>query len=109
MRPDGLHVPDRVVIPFIMGDGIGPDIWRAAVRVFDRAVEKAYGGERAIQWKEILAGARAHERTGEWLPEDTVGALREHLIGIKGPLTTPVGEGYRSLNVALRQRLDLYV
>jgi isocitrate dehydrogenase len=92
-----------------MGDGIGPDIWQAAVRVFDRAVEKAYNGTKRIQWKEILAGARANERTGEWLPGETVDTLREYLIGIKGPLTTPVGEGYRSLNVALRQKLDLYV
>ncbi len=109
MTRNGLHVPDRVIIPFIMGDGIGPDIWHAAVRVFDRAVNKAYGEGRRIQWKELLAGARAHERTGEWLPEETVNTLRDYVIGIKGPLTTPVGGGYRSLNVSLRQRLDLYV
>jgi isocitrate dehydrogenase len=107
--PDGLHVPDEPIIPFIQGDGTGPDIWAAAVRVFDAAVEKAYDGERGIVWKEVLAGQRAYDEVGEWLPEDTIEAFREHLIGIKGPLTTPVGEGFRSLNVALRQILDLYV
>ena len=107
--PDGLHVPDEPIVPFIQGDGTGPDIWAAAVRVFDAAVEKAYGGSRKIAWKEVLAGQRAYDQTGEWLPEETIEAFREYLIGIKGPLTTPVGEGFRSLNVALRQILDLYV
>jgi len=110
MRPDGgLDVPDRPVIPFIEGDGTGPDIWRASVRVFDAAVEKAYGGKRKVRWLEVLAGEKAFNRTGEWLPEDTLAAFREYLVGIKGPLTTPIGGGIRSLNVALRQELDLYV
>jgi len=109
MTSQGLQVPDHPVIPFIEGDGIGPDIWRASVRVFDAAVEKAYGGQRKIQWKEVLAGEKAHKETGEWLPEATLDAFRTYLVGIKGPLTTPVGEGIRSLNVALRQILDLYV
>jgi len=104
-----LVVPDRPVIPFIEGDGTGPDIWRASVRVFDAAVEKAYGGRRKIAWCEVLAGEKAFQRTGEWLPEGTLQAFREFLVGIKGPLTTPVGGGIRSLNVALRQLLDLYV
>jgi len=104
-----LQVPDRPIIPFIEGDGTGPDIWRAAVRVFDAAVEKAYAGSREIQWMEVFAGGKAYEKLGEWLPEDTVEAFREYLVGIKGPLTTPVGGGIRSLNVALRKRLDLYV
>ena len=104
-----LQVPDNPVIPFIEGDGIGPDIWRASVRVFDAAVAKAYGGTRAIAWKEVLAGEKAFTRTGTWLPEDTLAAFRQYLVGIKGPLTTPVGGGIRSLNVALRQELDLYV
>ncbi len=104
-----LRVPDRPIIPFIEGDGTGPDIWAAAVRVFDAAVEKAYEGSRRIEWKQVLAGQAAYDETGEWLPEDTVNAFRDHLVGIKGPLTTPVGEGIRSLNVALRQILDLYV
>ena len=107
--PDGLHVPDEPIIPFIEGDGTGPDIWAASVRVFDAAVEKAYNGRRRIEWKEVLAGQKGYDETGEWLPEATVEAFREYLIGIKGPLTTPVGEGFRSLNVALRQILDLYV
>ncbi len=107
--PDGLHVPDEPVVPFIEGDGTGPDIWAASQRVFDAAVEKAYGGNRRIAWKEVLAGEKANNETGEWLPEDTVEAFRTNLVGIKGPLTTPVGEGFRSLNVALRQILDLYV
>ena len=104
-----LNVPNDPIIPYIEGDGIGPDIWAAAVRVFDAAVEKAYNGERKIVWKEILAGEKAHKQTGSWLPEETLDAIREYLLAIKGPLTTPVGSGIRSLNVALRQRLDLYV
>jgi isocitrate dehydrogenase len=106
---DGLHVPDEPIIPFIEGDGTGPDIWAASVRVFDAAVEKAYGGDRRIAWKEVLAGEKANIEVGQWLPEETVETFREYLVGIKGPLTTPVGEGFRSLNVALRQILDLYV
>jgi isocitrate dehydrogenase len=104
-----LVVPDRPIVPFIEGDGTGPDIWAASVRVFDAAVEKAYGGRRRIAWLEVLAGQKAYDRTGEWLPEATLAAFREYLVGIKGPLTTPVGGGIRSLNVALRQILDLYV
>ena len=104
-----LQVPDHPVIPFIEGDGTGRDIWRASVRVFDAAVAKAYGGTRRIVWREVLAGEKAFNATGDWLPEDTVAAFRDHLVGIKGPLTTPVGGGIRSLNVALRQLLDLYV
>jgi len=104
-----LCVPDRPIIPFIEGDGTGPDIWAAAVRVLDSAVEKAFSGAREIAWTEVYAGGKAFERTGEWLPEETVEKFREHHIGIKGPLTTPVGGGIRSLNVALRRRLDLYV
>jgi isocitrate dehydrogenase len=106
---DGLRVPDEPIIPYIEGDGTGPDIWAASVRVFDAAVEKAYGGDRRIAWKEVLAGEKANTQTGQWLPDETVETFREYLIGIKGPLTTPVGEGFRSLNVALRQILDLYV
>ncbi len=109
MGPDGLVVPNDPIIPFIEGDGIGPDIWAAAVRVFDAAVEKAYGGERKIAWKEVLAGEKAFNATGEWLPDETVAAFNTYLVGIKGPLTTPVGGGIRSLNVALRQIMDLYV
>ncbi|MDH3307844.1 MAG: NADP-dependent isocitrate dehydrogenase [Acidimicrobiia bacterium] len=109
MGPDGLQVPDDPIIPFIEGDGIGPDIWAAAQRVFDAAVEKAYGGKRSIAWKEVLAGEKAYTATGEWLPQETVDAFEQYLVGIKGPLTTPVGGGIRSLNVALRQMLDLYV
>ena len=109
MGPDGLVVPNDPIIPFIEGDGIGPDIWAAAVRVFDAAVEKAYGGERKIAWKEVLAGEKAFNATGEWLPTETVDAFGTYLVGIKGPLTTPVGGGIRSLNVALRQMMDLYV
>lgn len=108
-KNEGLRVPENPTIPFIEGDGTGPDIWRAAQRVFDAAVEKAYGGKRAIDWKEVYAGQKSYDRSGEWLPEETEDAFREYLVGIKGPLTTPVGEGFRSLNVALRQRLDLYV
>ena len=104
-----LVVPDRPIVPFIEGDGTGPDIWAASVRVFDAAVEKAYGGARRIAWREVLAGQKAFDQTGEWLPEATLDAFREFLVGIKGPLTTPVGGGIRSLNVALRQILDLYV
>jgi isocitrate dehydrogenase len=108
--PDGrLRVPDRPIVPFIEGDGTGPDIWAASVRVFDAAVEKAYGGRRQIAWHEVLAGQKAYDETGEWLPEATLDAFRDYLVGIKGPLTTPVGGGIRSLNVALRQILDLYV
>ncbi|HXV71382.1 MAG TPA: NADP-dependent isocitrate dehydrogenase [Acidimicrobiia bacterium] len=108
MGSEGLNVPDDPVIPFIEGDGIGPDIWAAAVRVFDAAVEKAYGEERRVAWKEVLAGEKAFNETGDWLPEETVTAFQDHLVGIKGPLTTPVGGGIRSLNVALRQIMDLY-
>jgi len=109
-RRDGrLVVPDRPMIPFIEGDGTGPDIWRASVRVFDAAVERAYGGRRSIVWREVLAGEKAFKQTGNWLPAETLAAFREYLVGIKGPLTTPVGGGIRSLNVALRQELDLYV
>jgi len=108
MRGAELHVPDEPIIPFIEGDGTGPDIWRAAVRVLDAAVEKAYRGKRRLAWKQVLAGEAAAKRTGEWLPNATTEAFREHLVGIKGPLTTPVGGGIRSLNVALRQQLDLY-
>jgi isocitrate dehydrogenase len=104
-----LAVPDRPILPFIEGDGTGPDIWAASVRVFDAAVAKAYGGRRRIAWCEVLAGEKAYKQTGEWLPEATLEAFREYLVGIKGPLTTPVGGGIRSLNVALRQILDLYV
>lgn len=104
-----LAVPNNPIMPFIEGDGIGPDIWAAAVRVFDAAVEKAYGGERKIEWLEVLAGEKAFNKTGSWLPSETLDAFRKYLVGIKGPLTTPIGGGIRSLNVALRQKLDLYV
>ncbi|MFO7305472.1 MAG: NADP-dependent isocitrate dehydrogenase [Gammaproteobacteria bacterium] len=104
-----LSVPDQPIIPFIEGDGTGPDIWRAAVRVLDAAVEKAYGGKRKIQWMEIYAGQKSKDLFDTWLPDETVEACREYLVSIKGPLTTPVGGGIRSLNVALRQMLDLYV
>jgi isocitrate dehydrogenase len=104
-----LRVPDRPIVPFIEGDGTGRDIWRASVRVFDAAVEKAYGGKRRIAWTEVFAGEKAFQRFNDWLPDETVAAFREYVIGIKGPLTTPVGGGIRSLNVALRQLLDLYV
>ncbi|WP_428937075.1 isocitrate dehydrogenase (NADP(+)) [Fontivita pretiosa] len=104
-----LIVPDHPIIPFIEGDGTGPDIWRASVRVFDAAVEKAYGGKRRIVWKEVLAGEKSFKQLGTWLPDETVEAFSKYLVGIKGPLTTPVGGGIRSLNVALRQMLDLYV
>ena len=108
MAAGRLEVPSRPIIPFIEGDGIGPDIWRAASAVFEAAVEKAYGGERRIAWFEVLAGQKAFDRTGDWLPRDTLRAIRHHLVAIKGPLTTPVGGGIRSLNVALRQQLDLF-
>ena len=103
-----LSVPNNPVIPYIEGDGIGPDIWRASVNVFDNAVHKAFGGEKKIQWLEVLAGEKSYENTGEWLPEATLNSITKHLVAIKGPLTTPVGGGIRSLNVALRQKLDLY-
>jgi isocitrate dehydrogenase len=110
MGTDGiLVVPDSPTIPFIEGDGIGPDIWKASVKVFDAAVTKAYGGKRKIEWMKVLAGEEAFNKTGEWMPEATMDAFKEYLISIKGPLTTPVGGGIRSLNVALRQELDLYV
>ena len=104
-----LRVPDQPIVPFIEGDGTGPDIWRASVRVFDAAVQKAYGGKRKIQWMEVVAGQKSFDQHGSWLPDETVEAFREFLVGIKGPLTTPIGGGIRSLNVALRQLLDLYV
>ena len=108
-RGQTLSVPDHPVIPFIRGDGTGPDIWAASVRVFDAAVEKAYGGKKKIAWFEVFAGEAAKNKFDNWLPDDTVEAFNEYLVGIKGPLTTPVGGGIRSLNVALRQMLDLYV
>ena len=104
-----LTVPDHPIVPFIEGDGTGPDIWRASVRVIDAAVQKAYAGKRAIVWKEVLAGEKAFKATNNWLPEETLTAFKQYLVGIKGPLTTPTGGGIRSLNVALRQQLDLYV
>src|SRR3990167_3710803 len=103
-----LNVPDNPIIPFIEGDGIGPDIWAAAVRVFDAAVQKAYGGKKKITWFEIFAGQKAKDKYDDWLPKDTLDAIREYGIAIKGPLTTPIGGGIRSLNVALRQIFDLY-
>src|SRR6476619_1837094 len=109
-RADGrLSVPDRPILPFIEGDGTGPDIWRAIVRVFDAAVQKAYGVKKKIAWFEVLAGDKSFDKLNTWLPDDTVAAFQHYLVGIKGPLTTPVGGGIRSLNVALRQMLDLYV
>src|SRR3984893_6052411 len=108
-RTQTLNVPDRPVIPFIRGDGTGPDIWAASERVLDAAVEKAYGGKKKIVWFEVFAGQAAKDKFDEWLPQDTVEAFREYLVGIKGPLTTPVGGGITSLNVALRQMLDLFV
>lgn len=104
----GIEVPNDPIIPFIAGDGIGPDIWNAAVRVFDAAVQKAYEGQKKIEWMEIFAGEKAHELTGEWLPEETPQVIKDFAVAIKGPLTTPVGGGIRSLNVSLRQILDLY-
>ncbi|MCC6348492.1 MAG: NADP-dependent isocitrate dehydrogenase [Candidatus Eisenbacteria bacterium] len=109
LRDGRLVVPSHPILPFIEGDGTGRDIWRASVRVFDAAVAKAYGGGRQIVWKEVLAGQKAFDATGNWLPDETLDAFRTHLVGIKGPLTTPIGGGIRSLNVALRQILDLYV
>ena len=109
MQKGKLSVPDKPIIPFIEGDGTGPDIWRASVRVFNAAVKKAYEGKRQIAWKEIFAGEKAYKKTKEWLPEQTVNAFKKYLVGIKGPLTTPVGGGFRSLNVTLRKLLDLYV
>lgn len=103
-----LNVPDEATIPFIIGDGTGPDIWHAASRVIEAAVEKAYEGKKKIEWKEVLAGEKAFNETGEWLPQETLDTIEEYLIAIKGPLTTPIGGGFRSLNVALRQELDLY-
>src|SRR5512134_3987893 len=104
-----LEVPDRPILPFIEGDGTGPDIWRASQAVFDAAVTKAYGGKKQIAWMEVFAGEKAFNRFKDWLPEETVTAFKEFVVGIKGPLTTPVGGGIRSLNVTLRQVLDLYV
>ena len=109
MGRDGLQVPDEPILPFIEGDGIGPDIWAAASHVFDTAVAKASSGTRRVEWTEVLAGQKAFDETGEWLPEATIAGFREHVVGIKGPLTTPIGGGIRSLNVAIRQILDLYV
>jgi len=109
IQEDGtLSVPEHPVIPFIEGDGVGPDIWRASVRVFDAAVEKCYGGRRKVDWVEVYAGEKAFRMKGDWAPEETIEAIRKYKVGIKGPLTTPVGEGIRSINVLLRQRLDLY-
>ncbi|MGS5040329.1 NADP-dependent isocitrate dehydrogenase [Staphylococcus saprophyticus] len=105
---EGLTVPNNPIIPFIIGDGIRPDIWKAASRVIDAAVEQAYNGEKKIEWKEVLAGQKAYDETGEWLPQATLDTIEEYLIAIKGPLTTPIGGGIRSLNVALRQELDLF-
>lgn len=105
---EGLNVSNEPIIPFIIGDGIGPDIWKAASRVIDAAVEKAYNGEKRIEWKEVLAGQKAFDTTGEWLPQETLDTIKEYLIAVKGPLTTPIGGGIRSLNVALRQELDLF-
>ena len=109
IRDGILNVPDRPVIPYIEGDGTGPDIWRASSRVFDAAVKKAYDGKKKIEWMEVFAGEKSYTKLGTWLPDETVAAFQEYLVGIKGPLTTPVGGGIRSLNVALRQMLDLYV
>jgi isocitrate dehydrogenase len=109
MRNGALVVPQQPIVPFIEGDGIGPDIWRASRHVIDQAVAKAYGGRRTIAWKEVLAGEKAFSRTQSWLPQETLDNFNKYLVGIKGPLTTPVGTGIRSLNVALRQLLDLYV
>src|SRR5215213_6307303 len=109
MKNGRLVVPDRPIVPFIEGDGTGPDIWRASRKVFDAAVAKAYGGKREIAWREVLAGQASFDKSGNWLPDETLDAFRKFRVGIKGPLTTPVGGGIRSLNVALRQILDLYV
>ena len=104
-----LNVPDHPILPFIEGDGTGPDIWRSSVRVLDAAVAKAYGGKKKIVWHEVYAGEKSKKLFDNWLPDETVDDFRDYLVGIKGPLTTPVGKGIRSLNVALRQMLDLYV
>ncbi|MBI3834092.1 MAG: NADP-dependent isocitrate dehydrogenase [Planctomycetes bacterium] len=109
MQNGRLTVPDCPIVPFVEGDGTGPDIWRASVKVFDAAVEKAYHGRRKISWFEVYAGQKSYDKYATWLPEDTIAAFRHYLVGIKGPLTTPIGGGIRSLNVALRQQLDLYV
>src|SRR5215510_9795647 len=110
MKSDStLEVPDRSIIPFIEGDGTGPDIWRASVRVLDAAVEKEFGGKKKIAWTEVYAGEKAKNLFDSWLPDETLDAFKSYLVGIKGPLTTPVGGGIRSLNVAIRQMLDLYV
>jgi len=109
LKDGRMVVPDHPILPYIEGDGTGPDIWAASVRVFEAAVAKAYGGKRKIHWLEVLAGQKAFDKTGSWLPDETLDAFRKHLVGIKGPLTTPIGGGIRSLNVALRQILDLYV
>ncbi len=106
---NSLEVPNEPIIPFIVGDGIGPDLWRASVRVFDAAVEKAFGGKKKVQWMEVLAGQKAYDQTGAWLPAETLQALKDYLVSIKGPLTTPIGEGIRSINVSIRQQMDLYV
>jgi len=109
MRSDGsLKVPDVPIIPYIEGDGVGPDIWKASVRVFDGAVKKCYGGKKKVEWMEVLAGEKAHQKKGDYAPEETIEIIREYRVGIKGPLTTPVGGGFRSINVMLRIRLDLY-
>jgi isocitrate dehydrogenase len=107
-KDNKLLIPDNPIIPFIEGDGVGPDIWKASVQVIDRSIGICWQGNRKVIWKELLAGKKAYDRTGEWLPKDTIDAFREYRIGIKGPLTTPVGEGFKSLNVTLRQLLDLY-
>ena len=107
MQDGSLRVPDRPIVPFIEGDGTGPDIWRATRRVLDASIAKAYGGRRGIVWREVLAGEKAKNAVNDWLPEETVEVIKRHLVAIKGPLTTPVGGGIRSLNVALRQQLDL--
>ena len=109
MRKEGLSVPDNVRIPFIEGDGIGADIWLASSMVFNSAVHKAYNGEKSIEWIEVFAGEKANKLTGSWLPDETIDMCNKFLVAIKGPLTTPIGGGIRSLNVALRQILDLYV
>ena len=103
-----MMVPDNPMIPYIHGDGIGPEIWQAAQKVFDAAVQKAYQGARRVSWQSLLAGEVAFKETGQWLPDDTLRVLKEDLVAIKGPLTTPIGEGHRSINVTLRQKLDLY-
>lgn len=103
-----LTVPDHPIIPFIEGDGIGPDIWWATKRVLDSAIERAYDGNRTIKWKEVLAGEKSYTATSEWLPSETINAIKKYKVALKGPLTTPVGGGFRSFNVALRQQLDLY-